>query len=112
MRHKVLLVLHADGTVEAYADPEHVDVRTVVMPHAPGGVGLAEEYVELTIPLAYREVYFPGNRRAVDTVRTLLPSQIYQQQLDKEFMDGLNAVRDMIEDEHNREGYRYGIEFE
>ena len=110
-RHKVLLVLHADGFIEAFADSD-VDVRTVVMPDVPGGETLAEEYVELTIPRAYREVYFPGNRRAVDNVRRLLPSQLMQQQLDRELMDGLNAVCNLLDDEHKREGYRWGIEFD
>ena len=110
-RHKVLIVLHSDGFVEAFADKEHIDVETVVMPHS-SNVPLAEEYVELTIPRPYREIYFPGNRRAVDQVRTLLPSDIAWQKWNREFLDGLNAVRTLIEEDHKREGYHYGIEFE
>jgi len=112
MRHKVLVVLHADGTVEAFADREHIDVKTVVMPHAPGGEILAEEYMELMLPRVYREIYFPLNRRAVDSVRTVLPSQIVQQQLDKQFLSILTELRNDIDCEHKRKGYSFGLSFD
>ena len=111
-RHKVLLVLHADGFIEAYADRDHVDVRTVVMPHVPGGEILAEEYMELTLPRVYRDIFFPLNRRAVDNVRKLAPSQIVQQQLDREFLSTLTDLRAEVDKEHERSGYDWGLAFD
>ena len=111
MRQKVLIILHADGFIEAYADREQVDVKTVVMPHSTDAI-LAEEYVELTLTKPYRDIYFPLNRRAVDNVRTLLPSQIMQQQLDREFLDILTDLRTAVDKDHERDGYDFGLSFE
>jgi len=110
-RHKVLIVLHADGFIEAYADRDHVDVRTVVMPQSSDET-LAEEYLELTLPTVYRDVYFPLNRRAVDNVRKLAPSQIVQQQLDREFLSTLTDLRNDADKEHERSGYDWVLAFD
>jgi hypothetical protein len=112
MRHKVLIILHADGYIEAFADREQVDVLTVVMPHVPGGEILAEEYLELTLTKPYRDIYYPLNRRAVDNVRTILPSQIMRQQVAREFLLDLRNIRADADKEHARTGYDFGLSFD
>ena len=64
-RVPVLIVGHSDGWIEAYAE-RHVDVRIEIAPYmtTPEGERLAEGYVELSLPRRYRDLYWPGMRRA------------------------------------------------
>lgn len=81
-RQRVLVVLHADGFVEVFAD-DSTAVHIGIMPHvAPEGERLAAEFFEGRLPLVYRTLYAPGMRRACDMVRTIRPSDIARQRLE------------------------------
>jgi hypothetical protein len=104
-REPVLVLLHGDGWVEAYAE-RHVDVRMQVVPYAatPQGERLAEEYVDQTLPHRYRDVYWPGMRRAADMVRVILPIDIAQRNWELERLQALDGLLD-----EGREGRRIWI---
>lgn len=73
-RQAVLVLCHADGWIEVFADRQHVDARIVMVPTAEGDDRnrdeiASEEFIERTLPHRYREVYFPLNRRAADMPR-------------------------------------------
>jgi hypothetical protein len=76
-REKILVLLYSDGFVEVYGE-KHIDARIVNVPVAstPAGEILAEEYVELTIPRCYRDIYFPTAKRATELLRPIKPSDI------------------------------------
>ena len=74
-REKVLVVLHADGYVEVFAG-RHVDVRIaqlldVHLDDEP----LAEEYLEVSVPACYRDLYWPSRLRAMGMVERISPQQ-------------------------------------
>lgn len=74
---EVLVVLHSSGWVEVFGSDD-VRAKIVVMPHmeTPTGEIAAEQYLERTLPIKYRKIYFPGNRIAADMVRKVLPSDV------------------------------------
>jgi len=78
-RQAVLLVCHANGWTEAYAE-RNVDIHIVQMPvmESPAGRIAAEQYLDLTLPLRYRDLYVPNKRRAADLLREVHPSDIAQ----------------------------------
>ena len=87
-RERVLLVGQADangGVVEVYAD-RSVIFHQVVKPHAitPEGQILAEEWVDLRLPLAYKHLYWPVKLRSCISCRHL--KQTPEQILDKNWM--------------------------
>ena len=92
-REAVLVVLHDDGWIEAYAE-RHVDVRIITMPHmtTPEGERLADEYLGLTLPKRYRDLFWPSNRRAADLVRVITMQDIAQQKWEMEMMKTLDNI--------------------
>jgi hypothetical protein len=92
-REAVLILAHADGWLEAFAD-KHVDVRIAIMPamKTPEGELAAERYVESSLPRRYRDVYWPGNRRAADMLRVVRPSDIAWREYD---LDLLRAIQQL-----------------
>jgi len=64
------VVLFSDGWIEVYG-PDTLDVLVVNRLHvtSPDTGKLADEYIDATIPPAYREVCRPGNLRAVGQCR-------------------------------------------
>ena len=88
-REKVLVVLHADGYVEVFARP-HVDVRIaqlldVHLDDEP----LAEEYLEVSVPACYRDLFWPCRLRAKGMVERVTA----QQQLDAQ--RAVTAIREL-----------------
>jgi len=75
-REKVLVVMHADGWVEAYAD-KNVDVRIVQRLHSSDDSGemaeLLDIYTEASLPKCYRNLFVPINLRAQDQCRLVTP---------------------------------------
>ena len=94
-RKKVLVLLNSDGFVECFANKD-VDIHILNKPHAstPAAEVLAEEYVELTIPRSYREVYWPSYRRAVEQVRKTTPEDIMRRKYDVELLRAILALGD------------------
>jgi hypothetical protein len=92
-REKVLVCLHADGFIEVYGEP-HVDVRIVNVPYSttPEGAIAGEEFVELTIPRCYREIYFPGMKRATELLRPTTPEDIAYRKWSVELLRQIQAL--------------------
>ena len=76
-REKILVLLYHDGFVEVYGD-KHIDCRIVNVPVTGLAAGeiLAEQFVELTIPRCYRDIYFPTAKRATELLRPARSSDI------------------------------------
>lgn len=94
-REKILVLLNSDGFVECFASKD-VDVHITNVPHVstPAAEILVEEYIELTIPRSYRDVYWPSYRRAVEQIRHTTPADIMQRQSDVELLRGLQGKCD------------------
>lgn len=94
-REKVLVVLNSDGFVECYAG-KSVDVHIVAKPHAstPAAEILAQVYVDLSIPQAYRAVYFPSCCRAAEQLCRITAADIIYRKADVELLRGIQALDD------------------
>jgi len=97
----VLVVAHHDGWLEVFGDREHIDARIVMAPTLGGEPStatqqrfevLAEEYLELTIPRRYRDIYVPINRRAADKLRLVTPESIACRQTDIELLRAIERM--------------------
>lgn len=69
-RARVLVVLNSDGFVEVYGEPgllAHVAQRL----HVDGNASevSAEEYLDLTLPKAFKELFYPVKLQAVGQCR-------------------------------------------
>lgn len=92
-RSAILVVLHADGWIEVYGQP-YVDVHMAVMPHTttPEGERAAEEYLDTILARRYRDLYWPGLRRAADLVRSVSPSDIARRDWELELLTTLDRT--------------------
>ena len=102
-RVQVLVVPHADGYIEAYAD-NHVDVKIAHCPWAAtdSDTAVAEDCVEMALPAHWRHLYFPAKVRASGNVRPLLPSVANEARAVGDLIKGLNG----IESAHGMEDVR------
>ncbi len=99
-RERVLLVgqtdFDNDGVVEIYAERSVIFHQTV-RPHAitPEGVILAEQWVDLRLPLAYKQLYWPVKLRGSVLCRHLkqVPEQILERNWNLEFVRVCNDLR-------------------
>ena len=74
-REKVLVVLHGDGYVEVFARP-HVDVRVAqLLDVHVDDEPAAEEYLEVSLPACYRDLFWPCRLRAKGMVERISPQQ-------------------------------------
>ncbi len=92
-REAVLIALHGDGYVEAYAE-RNVDVRIVTVSHCPGAEALAEDTTELMLQHRYRQLYWPAKVRASAMHRPLLPSTIARSLVVRDCLTSLNKILD------------------
>ncbi len=92
-REAVLIVAYGDGRLDAFAD-SHVDIRIEISPYmeSPEGEALAEEFVELSLPWQYRQLFWPGKLRAMGMVRKIRPSEIAQREWELEMLQTLDRV--------------------
>lgn len=102
-REKVLVVFNSDGFVECYAGKD-VDIHIVTKPHASTSTAeiLAQEFVGLSIPRAYREVYFPSYCRAAEQLRRITAGDIINRRYDVELLRGIQALGDDRKGGHTR----------
>ncbi|MCO6044143.1 hypothetical protein NG895_09505 [Aeoliella sp. ICT_H6.2] len=91
-RHSVLVLIHADGWIEVFAE-RHVDVRIEMVPYTGtvSGEVLAEEYLDLTLSPRYRELHLPINCRAADKFRVVRPSDLLRREHELALLNGLDA---------------------
>lgn len=103
-REAVLILAHGDGWSEAFAE-KHVDVRIAMVPcmTTPADEILAEEYVELSLPKRYRDIYWPVNRRAADMMRVVRPSDIARRHYEMDLLHSIKEAGAILRGE-NREG--------
>jgi hypothetical protein len=92
-RQAVLVLAHADGWLEVFAEP-NVDVRIAMVPTTGtiAGESLAEAYLELALSPRYRELHWPGKLRAADRLRVLRPSELLHRDHELALLRGLNAI--------------------
>jgi hypothetical protein len=99
-RPKVLIVLHSDGWVEAYAE-KNVDVHIVQRLHItnPVNVNLADEYIESTVPRCYRDLYWPVKLRAISQCRLVTPEQRLDAHLDLQLLREIRNLGEVFKHE-------------
>ena len=96
-REAVLIIAHGDGWLEAYAE-KHVDIRIEMLQYmaTPEGQILAEEYLKNSLPYRYRQLYWPGQRRAADLVRKIRPSDLDEIHSNLKVLQLVKAIGDEI----------------
>ena len=79
----VLIVSHHDGHLEAYTE-KGVNVRLETMPYVNAESELlAEEYLELCLPRAHRNIYFAGRRTTLGKPLSANPKDIAAREYDR-----------------------------
>ena len=86
----VLIVGHPDSYFEVFAD-RHVRVHLEQLPTTgtPEGEILAEQFIETQMPRPFRELYYPSNRRLLERVTPIKPTDIARRLADVELFRGL-----------------------
>jgi hypothetical protein len=109
-REPVLVVLHADGWVEVFAE-RHVDARIAVMPFMASAEGqiAADQNLEADLPYPFRTLYWPSRRRAADMVRTVRPSDIARRDWNIEFLRSLEQAGRILRGDDEMEGQQIWI---
>jgi len=92
-REKVLIVAHSDGFLEVFG-AKHVDVRIqrCLAAFSPEMEAVAEDCVELSLPPAWRSLYFPGFCRRSAMLRPLLPTTMRDAQQIRDLLRNLNGI--------------------
>ena len=93
-REKVLIVAHADGWIEAFAE-HHVDVRLETMPYGCGSVEgelMAEEWFERQLSRPFRNIFCPGLRTTLGKPLSALPSDIAKREYDLALLRGIQQA--------------------
>ena len=103
-REAVLVVGHSDGWIQVFAE-KSVDVRIEMLPHSitPEAEVLAEEYVGLSLPKRYRDVYWPSMQRAADMMRLVLPSDIARRDWELDFLKALDSAGEILRGDARQE---------
>jgi broad specificity phosphatase PhoE len=91
----VLVLTHADGHVECYAE-RGVTIHLTRVPAAftPDGERQAEDVAEWLLPRRYRELWRADYLRANGTTRPLLPSTLAEAHTVTAIIDALNQATD------------------
>ncbi|WP_442485599.1 hypothetical protein [Aeoliella sp. SH292] len=89
----VLLLAHADGWLEVFAE-RHIQAKIVMVPSTGSLTGelLAEQYLDATLPHRYRDLHWPGKLRAADRLRTVRPSDLMRREHDLAILQGLDGI--------------------
>jgi hypothetical protein len=94
-RQQALVLVHADGFLEIFG-PADLDVRVVDVPRVaptPAAELAAEQYVEATVPLPYRQLHAPGNRRAMHMPRVRTPETIAHTMWELQLLREIQSIR-------------------
>lgn len=93
-KQPVLVILHSDGYVQVYGDRKLVDCHVAIMPQMTSDKGqmLAEQILELELPLRYKQIYWPGNLIGTHQVRTRTLDDIAQTEWELQFCRVLSAI--------------------
>jgi hypothetical protein len=94
-REKVLVVLHGNGLVEAYAE-NNVDIhmihRLYVENETSISANILDEITELQIPKCYRDLYWPNKCREFDSIRQILPMTQFDTSNDLQMIRELRKI--------------------
>ena len=103
-REAVLVVVQSDGWIQVFAE-KSVDVRIEMLPNSitPEAEVLAEEYVGLSLPKQYRDVYWPSMQRAADMMRFVLPSDIARRDWELDFLKALDSAGEILRGDARQE---------
>lgn len=93
-RQPVLVLVHSDHFVEVFG-PRNIDVKVLDFPkvNTDSAVILAAQYIDLTIPMNYREIYWPDCRRAMHMPRVVTPSSIVATQRDIDLLRAIQEIK-------------------
>ncbi len=71
-RPRVLIVLNSDGFIEVYGEPG-LSVHIAQRLHVEGNAteATADEYLDRSLPKAFRELFYPVKRQAVGQCRRI-----------------------------------------
>lgn len=99
-REQVLIVVHGDGMLEAYAE-KHIDFRFIMAPYIGTAAGeiAAEQYIESIIPQCYRDVYWPCNKRAAAMIQRIKPSDIVRRNGNMELLRSIERAGAILADD-------------
>lgn len=71
----LILAYPADNYLEVYADRQvDIHVAVPIRMDTPAGEALADEYLDETLPVRFRDLHDAPHLRAVHTVRAIRPS--------------------------------------
>lgn len=102
-RERVLIVSHPDGHLEVFAEKNViVRIERVPVAHSRDAERIAEDFLERSLPPVWRDMYFPGNRRATGTATPLFPSKIRDANQIERLLDSLNGL---LEQEQEAEAW-------
>ena len=92
-REPLLILGHGDGWLEVFG-PKHVDIKFMNVPFVPTieGEKAAERFIENSLPIRYREIYWPENRQFAGMLRRVLPSEIQEARQEKELLENLEKI--------------------
>ena len=86
-RSRVVVELAGDGFVRVYGE-RHVDVRIVQRPIVTGDLkrwaNLVDEFNALSMPLPFRDVYWPNCVRATHCYRSLTAQDVIQAEVNRQ----------------------------
>jgi hypothetical protein len=88
MVQRVLAVQHHDHV--ALYGPDSVRVKVVTQVYDPGREVEAEQAMEAALPLSYKDVFWPGNKLADVSNRTLTPMEV-------EYYDAMQVACEVLD---------------
>ena len=91
-RARVLVISHPDGHLEVFGE-QNIDVLIQRVPRADSDQGrcIAEDVVELLLPLRFKNLYWPNKCRARGTTRPLTADTLQQALFVGNLLSGLNG---------------------
>lgn len=92
-REAVLILLHGDGYLEAFAE-KHVDIHVAHVPWSPHKLGerVAEAYLEAKLPRRYADLHFANRLRATENWRRITLFDIARTNRNLRALNELDAI--------------------
>lgn len=91
-RQKVLIVAHGDGYIEVFGKNIDVHIANMTTTSNVAGEIVAEDYLRHSLPMPYRDIYFPGMLRKTGTVEEIRPADIATRQLNLSILRVANSM--------------------
>ncbi|QDS91897.1 hypothetical protein FF011L_06330 [Roseimaritima multifibrata] len=91
-RQKVLIVTHADRYIEVFGENIDVHIANMTATSNVAGEITAEDFLELSLPMPYRDIYFPGMLRKTGTVEEIRPADLAVRQINLSMLRAANSM--------------------